>query len=704
MARIFDISNSILLSEPCLPNQALLEPSDYQQLATARPGLPLFEIFFTVINGEYKQQAVYLKQNGDYSGGLHKCEIKNEISSLNPSDTSAEGQNGIYNEDIESLEQRDDDSDVTDELTSIQNILRDIIPGVKVKVFKVVAPGRVDRDLIAKVIEEIIEEEDDENDEELDSLEPEDIKSGSDMEETETNAGDAPNDFSEEKGTMPVKIVIEGLMQNLHADVPPENLVRMPASLEKKNRISFSFVPEHDEREFVTNKKGQASGKKVAPRSSQLSANLVMSDLAKVILSKEKAVYLKQNGDYSGGLHKCEIKNEISSLNPSDTSAEGQNGIYNEDIESLEQRDDDSDVTDELTSIQNILRDIIPGVKVKVLKVVAPGRVDRDLIAKVIEEIIEEEDDENDEELDSLEPEDIKSGSDMEETETNAGDAPNDFSEEKGTMPVKIVIEGLMQNLHADVPPENLVRMPASLEKKNRISFSFVPEHDEREFVTNKKGQASGKKVAPRSSQLSANLVMSDLAKVILSKEKVLRDIGELISFAANRAQNHQPLLGPTLFNRIEIPATSDPLAGLYVGAHGMYTSEILYLKRKFGQWQEDPGTQKQGNLEFYEYVEAIKLTGDLSIPAGQVAFRAKIGKRYQLPHKGIIPEELGVVARYKGQGRLADPGFRNPQWVDGELVILDGKYIRGGPVIGFVYWTSGYNILLFFNRLKLPD
>ena len=27
-----------------------------------------------------------------------------------------------------------------------------------------------------------------------------------------------------------------------------------------------------------------------------------------------------------------------------------------------------------------------------------------------------------------------------------------------------------------------------------------------------------------------------------------------------------------------------------------------------------------------------------------QVAFRAKVGKRYQLPHKGIIPEEFGVV------------------------------------------------------------
>lgn len=28
-----------------------------------------------------------------------------------------------------------------------------------------------------------------------------------------------------------------------------------------------------------------------------------------------------------------------------------------------------------------------------------------------------------------------------------------------------------------------------------------------------------------------------------------------------------------------------------------------------------------------------------------QIAFRARVGKKYQLPHKGIIPEEFGVVS-----------------------------------------------------------
>ncbi|KAI4318724.1 hypothetical protein MLD38_032395 [Melastoma candidum] len=139
-------------------------------------------------------------------------------------------------------------------------------------------------------------------------------------------------------------------------------------------------------------------------------------------------------------------------------------------------------------------------------------------------------------------------------------------------------------------------------------------------------------------------------------------------------------------------------------GAHRIYTSEVIHLKRKFGQWKEEKRKRDSKDLRFYEYVEAVKLMGDRYVPPGKVAFRAKIGKSYQLPHKGIIPEQLGVIARYQGQGRLAEPGFPNPRWVDGELVILDGKYIRGGPLVGFVYWAPEYHCLVFFNRLRLQE
>ncbi|KAK3420188.1 hypothetical protein EUGRSUZ_G00990 [Eucalyptus grandis] len=415
----------------------------------------------------------------------------------------------------------------------------------------------------------------------------------------------------------------------------------------------------------------------------------------------QQAVYLKQREVIQDPLIGSVLSVTESNTNPAD-SIEGKNDVViapAEDEEDGSGREDGSDLSE----------DMIPGVRVKVMKVTAPGKVDKDLIAKVIEQMMDDEEEEDDVDAEDLEAEDeVKSESDQERDEMEMDAIPGVIeSEGKNEFAVKVVVGGLVQKLSANVPTKDLLRVPAMLEKKGRSSFCFSMIKDVSGKDSSGRKQSSVGREAKFRSGRSIDQVMLDLAKFIGGEKipmKVLKDVGELISLTLSQTQSHRSLSGSTTFNRIEIPSSFDPLNGLYIGAHGIYSSEVIQLRRKFGQWQEDGQTKDRTELEFYEYVEALKLTGDRYVPAGKVAFRAKIGKKYQLPHKGIIPEELGVIARYKGQGRLAEPGFQNPRWVDGELVILDGKYIKGGPVVGFVYWAPEYHFLVFFNRLKLQD
>ena len=106
------------------------------------------------------------------------------------------------------------------------------------------------------------------------------------------------------------------------------------------------------------------------------------------------------------------------------------------------------------------------------------------------------------------------------------------------------------------------------------------------------------------------------------------------------------------------------------------------------------------------EGVQAVKLTGDRNVPAGAVSFRARIGRGRRLRGDDAYPPELGVTARYRGQGRVAARGFGNPKWVDGELLLLGGgaTAVRDAQ-LGFL-WNIPHErrYLILLSRLELDD
>lgn len=100
------------------------------------------------------------------------------------------------------------------------------------------------------------------------------------------------------------------------------------------------------------------------------------------------------------------------------------------------------------------------------------------------------------------------------------------------------------------------------------------------------------------------------------------------------------------------------------------------------------------------------------------------------------LPREMSTcmqLASYVGEGRIADFGFKNPRWVGGQLLKLNGKvkntveltyqtvvclaglmvwvfdeqgmgpYVTGGD-LGFLYVGPEKSFMVVFNRLRLPE
>lgn len=265
--------------------------------------LPKKNLASTVPKKNHNFQAVYLKRGGVFPDSpLVSSKAMDATTTLNPLD-STEEQGDLFvagGDDTEDGDDMDDGLDISEGLSGFQSILKDMIPNVKVKVLKVTSPGKVDQDLISKVIEQIIEEDDDDDgdedkDNEIENSEAEDEEDDEDGEKVE---GDQETDVFEldadpaiiqngERQEIAVKVVFGGLGQKISNTPPTKNLLRVPAKIEKKGRLSFSFTIEKDIKQLDSRNKERTSVDKKAKIGGQRSIDNVMFDLAKFI-GKEK--------------------------------------------------------------------------------------------------------------------------------------------------------------------------------------------------------------------------------------------------------------------------------------------------------------------------------------------------------------------------------------------------------------------------------
>ncbi|CAL1367609.1 unnamed protein product [Linum trigynum] len=356
-----------------------------------------------------------------------------------------------------------------------------------------------------------------------------------------------------------------------------------------------------------------------------------------------------------------------------------------------------------IKSVINFLKDKIPGLKVKVMNV------------NVTEEVAAEDDDalkqliQNEDEK-AVSNEDSEDESEkLEEIQSDGVSlvSSSESSEDGKDLDMKLFIGGVVHNNEDTPTKDDYSRVPAEIKDVEKDSFVLhIPERilD----YDNADSKPSKLKVAAIAAKGVSELMPSDIAKAFWGADKVSskvsRNVREIFKLAVSQAQKQSRLSEFTNFSRITNTNDLDPFDGLYVGAFGPYGTEVVQLRRKYGRWNDGKGSSE---LEFFEYVEAVKLTGDLNVPAGQVTFRAKIGKGSRNSNRGMYPDELGVVASYKGEGRIAEFGFKNPRWVEGELLQLNGKgigpYVKGAD-LGFLYVVPEQSFLVLFNRLRLPE
>nr|XP_017221402.1 PREDICTED: protein EXECUTER 1, chloroplastic-like [Daucus carota subsp. sativus] len=275
-------------------------------------------------------------------------------------------------------------------------------------------------------------------------------------------------------------------------------------------------------------------------------------------------------------------------------------------------------------------------------------------------------------------------------------DVAVDSLEEK-TVVYNIFAVGDIEDKVTRTLDNKVLRVPGTLERKDCFSFCLTLDKGKDQHFSDDNREVY------RTTDLNSLHLADCIGRGIPIKE-VLQKEDHWFSLLVSRAKNQQPLLSRlTTFNRIDVPASSDPLNGMYIGSNGYLATEVIQLKKLFGPWHKVDGIKEVSEPELCEYVEAVNLTGDIDMPAGQVAFQAKIGEKYKLYPGIILEEKYGAVARYKGKGRLS--GFQNFKLVDVDVLILGEEYRRReGFAIAVLYSAPEHYFMKFFKQLTLQS
>ncbi|XP_017238528.2 protein EXECUTER 1, chloroplastic [Daucus carota subsp. sativus] len=246
---------------------------------------------------------------------------------------------------------------------------------------------------------------------------------------------------------------------------------------------------------------------------------------------------------------------------------------------------------------------------------------------------------------------------------------------------------------------KKVVRVPATFERKESFLFCLTLEGDQDQDVYDDNDHEVYRTTHHDYFKFVEFIGIGTPMKNISPKE----DKDRYISLLVSRARNQQPLLSRiTNFIRIDIPTSSDPLNGLYIGSNGYLASEVIQLRNFYAPWHEVGGIENVSEPELCKYVEAVNLTGDFDMAAGQVMFRAKVGEKYKLRPEIDLEEMYGAVDLYKGKGRL--PGFQNSEWVDVDVLIIGEEHCEDGIAIAVLYSAPEYYFLKFFKQLNLQS